>query len=480
MDKKESASKFETVILRRSDLERGGVSVAGESKQERRPRRNRFRKEAGEDAVFIANVRFSEPILSVTALSKVSVWKKDLPYHIGIGLLLLSFISIFCMMIDEPVLIACGIPAVAVYTALAMLDSLDRSKIKYIACGVIMLLLIAAAVIFRSTIGPGLAYLTDEFYDVAEEAQAYIYDRFPGGDSASGSDTYIAVAWLAALLGTLMAAIPARSRRIVCMLLTAGVMLSLAYYGLVPSWICAGAMVLALLLTVSRDNILAPLPLMLAVVVIFGAITLIDPGEFYGISRADENIRDRVAFHSALLETGTTENPQIPDAQSLAEAEASEEASPVAVSNPAYVGIAVAVLIIAALGAAAFFLYQQYKKRRDAVRKGIDSKDPREAVTAMFPYSVRWLKAAGIESDSTEGEAPFSAMQENISRVYESSYASRFGEMYRLWREAAYSDHDISDDDRAAMDRFTKDTISLVSDKWKTAQKLRMKYRHAL
>jgi hypothetical protein len=181
-----------------------------------------------------------------------------------------------------------------------------------------------------------------------------------------------------------------------------------------------------------------------------------------------------------LLETGTVEEPQIPDAQSLAEAEASEEASPVAVNDPAYVGIAVAVLIIAALGAAAFVLYQQYKKRRDAVRKGIDSKDPREAVTAMFPYSVRWLKAAGIESDSTEGEAPFSAMQENISRVYESSYASRFGEMYRLWREAAYSDHDISDADRAAMDRFTKDTVTLVSDKWKTAQKLRIKYKHAL
>ena len=43
-----------------------------------------------------------------------------------------------------------------------------------------------------------------------------------------------------------------------------------------------------------------------------------------------------------------------------------------------------------------------------------------------------------------------------------------------------YSDHDISEDDRLAMDRFTKDTVAMVSGKWNTMQRLRMIYKHAL
>ena len=505
MDKKEKASKFKTVIIerpkerpqtesgriggripraerRRQRAFRGEESVF--ARVPRTDRRSRFRKDgagiansSAADDGFAVNVRFSEPILSVTALSKVSVWRSDLPYNIATGLLLLSFISIFCIMIDEPVLIAFACPAVVVYTALAMLDSFDKSGIRYIACGVIAVLLIAAAVIFHGKIGPGFAYMMDEFYDVAEEAQAYIYDRFSGGDEASNADCYIAMIWISSLLGMLMAAIPAHLRRIAGMVLTAAVVLALAYYGIEPDWWCIGAMVLALLLTLSKDNLFASLPLLLAVIILFGAVTLIDPGESYTLSRMDENVRDRIAFNSALIESGTPETPDLPDADSLAEQDAAEsENSPFAGENASYYWTGLGIAILAFLGAVIYFITRNYKRRQAVVRRGLDSKDPREAVTAMFPYSVRWLKAAGLETR----EEPFSAMTDSIRRVYDQGYASRFDEMYTLWREAAYSNHDISEDDRAAMDSFTKDTVTIVTDKLKTWQKLRMRFKHAL
>ena len=85
-------------------------------------------------------------------------------------------------------------------------------------------------------------------------------------------------------------------------------------------------------------------------------------------------------------------------------------------------------------------------------------------------------KASGIETR----EAPFAEMADDIRRVYETGYAGRFSEMYSLWREAAYSDHAITEADRTAMDRFTKETVAMVSGKWNTMQRLRMKYKHAL
>ena len=453
------------------------------SRSERRVQRNHLNKNVknvpvnapAEDG-FVADVRFSDPILKVTSSSKGASWRKDLFNNIATGLLLMSFVSIFCMIIEEPLLIAFACPALIVFTALAMPESFDRVNIKYIACGVIAALLLAAVVIFHSKIGPGLAYLTDEFYDIAEEAQAYIYDRFPGGDEASDWDCRIAMLWFSSLMGMLMALVPARMRRISCMLLTAAVMLALAYYGLLPETLCAGAMLMALLLTLSKDNILAALPLLLVTVILFGALTLIDPGESYTISRMDENVRDRIAFRSALIESETPETEDTLDQDSPAGQDAESESTSLIGNNKSYFLIGLGLLLAAAIGAAAYLLIKRFKKRRADVRKGLDSTDPREAVTAMFPYSVRWLKASGIETR----EAPFAEMADDIRRVYETGYAGRFSEMYHLWREAAYSDHEITKADRDAMDRFTKETISMVSGKVNKMQRLRMIYKHAL
>ena len=410
MDKKDKTSKFKTIVMERPKPENRSkdeaerkdrtivirlphISLAGLKPQKKLSRKDSVENKPADDS-FVANVRFSDPILKVTDLSREAAWRKDLPDNIAIGLLLVSFAAIYCMMIDEPLLIAFAAPALIVFTALATLESFDRTNIKKIACAVIAVLLLLIVAIFHSGIGSGLAYLMDEFYDVAEEAQAYIYDRFPGGDEASDWDCRIGIMWVSSLMGLLMAVVPARQRRVAGLLLTALVMLALAYYGLLPETLCAGAMLLALILTLSRDNMLASVPLLLITVILFGAIALIDPGESYGISRMDENVRDRIAFRSALIETEEQQKEEeTMDQSSTSDSEESDESSSPIADNASYLLIGLGVLLAAAIGFAVYQLVKRFKRRRAEVRKGLDSADPREAVTAMFPYSVRWLKA---------------------------------------------------------------------------------------
>ena len=122
---------------------------------------------------------------------------------------------------------------------------------------------------------------------------------------------------------------------------------------------------------------------------------------------------------------------------------------------------------------------RRLKRRQAAVRKGINSSDPKTAVTAMFPYSVRWLKAGGIES-GISAEEPFSAMVPAVSKEFSSEYSSRFDSMYGLWKEAAYSDHAVSDESLRDMKGFMKETISLVKNKSTFTEKMKIKFRHAL
>lgn len=425
---------------------------------------------------FNASVRFSEPILKAYDGGKTSAWKKDLPYNIATGLLLMSFLSIFCLIIEEPLLLAFSAASLVVFTALVTLESFDKANIKYAACGVIALLLIASAVIWHSKLGDGLACLMNEFYDIAEESQAYLYKRFSNGDDASDADTWIAVAWVASLLGMLLALLPAAFRRSASLALTTLMMLVLAYYGVVPSWISIGWMLLALILTLSKGNVLASLPLILAVVLLFGAIVAVDPGEFMGISRMNENIRDRIAFHSAQIEKEEQTTEEEVDLEELKEQDLKESETEDSFEHASYVVFAVIGLIVAAIAAAAYLLIKRFRKRRAAVRHGIDSKDPRESVIAMFPYSVRWLKASGMETRNR----PFSMMTRDVKRLYSEDYAKQFREMYSLWREAAYSDHEISDIDRKDMYRFMQNTENVASANWNKIQKLSVILKYAL
>lgn len=432
----------------------------------------------GSQSSFAASVRTQTPFLRVPDSQKSSSRKRDFLSGLTMGLLLLSFFSIFFLIIEQPQLILFSIPVLIVYTALAMVESFDKKKAKYISCAVIAVFLIACAIIWHSEIGAGLANLVNQFYDVCESQQSYVYDYYDSGYEAEDIDIYIAIVWFSILVGMLISLFPASWRRGVAMVLTIAVMLALAYYGVIPSWVSIGVMLLALLILMPRGNMLASLPLILVAALLFGTIVLVDPGESIAVSRFDENARDRIAFRTSLLMSGFDSQYDMQDQEFLDQEDEydTEEGFLTEESRGYVLIIVIALVVLALLAALYFFVIRRMIKRRAEVRRGIDSTDPREAVTAMFPYSVRWLKAAGTDP----GNRPFSSITNDVAAAYPADYSGNYGKMCELWRMAAYSDHDISEADRNAMNSFMHYTIELASSKWNVWKKLRMKIKYAL
>jgi len=442
-------------------------------------------QEAGFSAVvfepesdFAASIRAAEPILKLRSTAKAPGLKEDLLKNIAGTAMIAAVLSLFCMAQEAPDRIPFMMPGAVLFFGLTLAESLKPGKFRWIFIGVSAAALAAAFVLLRGEILGGLGMMMNSFYDFAEEAQAYIYDRFPVSDSASET---LAPIWISCLIGLVMALPSARFRRAPVTLLALAAMFAVAYYGMIPFWICIAVMLVALILLISRGSILSSLPLLLAALIVFGGIMLIDPGESYDISRMDETFRDRFAFRSSLIESP---QPDIPDAEDIGDdeednGEREDNGGVFEGEYATYTAIGIAALVVLIAAAIAYLMSRRLKKRQAAVRAGIDSSDPKTAVTAMFPYSVRWLRAGGIESGSSREET-FSALTPAVSKEFSGEYGSRFDSMYSLWKEAAYSDHAVSEESLHDMKSFMSDTIKLVKNKSTFGEKMKIKFRHAL
>ena len=426
---------------------------------------------------FMAGVRSAEPVLSVDDSAAGAAWKSGIMPVIAGCVLLVAFMSLFCMVMDCYDVIPFLIPGALVFAGLSFLGLIKPGRTRWIVSAVLAVLLIAVLVIFRASVGGGLAYLINQFYDTAEEAQAYMYKRLPGSEEG---DVRMGAAWASCLIGLLASLPPAKYRDSVFYAVTAIAMAAFAYYGLIPSWICIAVMLAALLVGVCRGSVLPALPLILSVAVVFGAVMLIDPGENYSISRMDENFRDRFAFHSLLIQgpdTGTDDMSGLDDIDDPDTGDLDDDLDDgFADGLRDYTAFIAAGLIFLAAAAACLLLWNRWRKKRALLRRGIDSRDPREAVTAMFPYSVRWLRASGMDMPA----GPFSALIPVVKNELSDVYAGHYSDMYLLWREAAYSDHPVDERDRKDMDRFMHETMDVVTDKWNLGEKISRRFRYSL
>lgn len=446
------------------------------------PRMSFTKADADKDLTdFAVSVRLSEPIMRLGDASEQPAWRKNLFLNITCAMVLLAAAGFFCFTIYEPGLILYCLPCFVVFMLLTTLEDALPGKVKLIAVAAGALALIACAVVFRGIIFGGLAMLVDRFYDVAEEAQAYIYER----PSAEGSDTetagMIGLAWASAFAGYIASLPPARMRRGVCVAVAVIAMLAFAYYGLIPSAVCVAVFAVALMAAASRGGILPVLPVILVVLIFFGAIMIIDPGESYSISRADENLRDRFALRSALIEGPDSmsdnqgmdewnfEDPENPENRYDRETIFDGEYGTFAIAG-------ILVLIAAAIGAAVYLIHRYLNRRREENRRNIDSSDAKEAVTAMFPYALKWLRGLGIEQTDMAVTSMIPALEEAFS----TEYSDRFSDMYSMWSEAAYSEHPVTEDARLQMEGFMNDTIKQTKEKCKLKDKLRFRFRYAL
>ena len=435
-----------------------------------------------DDGGFEVKVRNSEALMKRLDSGKaVPFWRRDLQVNLACAAVLMVLLSLLLTAADASDMIPFALPGLVVFMAVAALEYLDNDRIKlYVAVGCAVALLVTL-IIFRKYIGNGWAIIMNQLYDEAEAEQAYIYNRFPigaMGDEHPYRSQHFALVWSSSLLGLILAVIPARMRRATAMVIAAFSMIAFAYYGIIPSWACIAVMAAALLFVLSRGSLLSSLTVLLAGMLVFGAVFMIDPGESYTISRADENFRDRFALKSSYLESngesmfGYDEFDQ----EMMEETDEFNDDEGILSESRNIVKVIIAVLIIAAIAAAVWMFVRRLRKRQLANRNGIDSVDAREAIVAMFPYAVRWLQPAGIDTTGRSFDSLIPTVKADVSGEYGESFAS----MYELWKEAAYSDHEIDAESKQKMNTFLQDTITMIKKKGNFARNLLNTIKYAL
>ena len=440
-----------------------------------------------DDDSFEVNVRNAEPIIRPMATEQLSGsgWVGALRRNFASACSIMSLLCLLLVAADETGKIPFVIAGLVVYMIIATLESADDERlgrIRLYMAGIFIVLLIAALVVLRGYIGSGLALIMNQLYDYGESMQAYVYDRFPVG-SAGDEDPYqcmwIAVTWISILLGVVTSLPSEGTRRGISLAVASYAMILFAYYGLIPSWVCLAVIVAGILFVLAQGSIISTLAILLAVAVSFGAIMLIDPGENYSISRADEIFRDRFALRSSFLEKDSETAQEMNNMEIIQQNLQNQddgEGTAFMKEHKLIITAAVLIFILAAVGTAVWVVMRRVRKRQAEHRAGIDSADPKEAIVAMFPYAVRWLQPTGIDILGK----PFPSLLPVIRSDLSEEYADRYEGMYEMWKEAAYSDHDMSEDNRSEMKSFLDETISLFKDNSDLQSRVTAAVRYAL
>ena len=140
-----------------------------------------------------------------------------------------------------------------------------------------------------------------------------------------------------------------------------------------------------------------------------------------------------------------------------------------------YLSIVLLLLLVVAVLVGPFlpFLWLDRQKRRAAdARAGFASEDPAEAIAAMFRHVARCLVACGVRPDSRGFAALCGREALGLTEAYWADY--RAGAL--LWQEAAYSDHPMTEAQRAQMAALLRRTERLVFEAAGRRQRFRLQY----
>ena len=431
---------------------------------------------------FEVNVRNDEPMLKSAHEDEEPDWKKNIVLNVSGAFILFASVCSFLTAAYAGILIPFCAAGMILFLAITVTEDLKPGKLRWIIAAAAAVILIVTMAVWHTRIGGGLAILSGYFYDMAEQAQAYIYHRFNVPEAAAGSPelcTRLAVVWISCLCGLIMALPTQTYRRGMCAFAAVSVMLAFAYYGLLPSWIWIGVLIIAGIAAASKGSLMPALPLLLTALILFGAVMLISPGESLAVSRADENLRDRLALRSSYIENPDEEQNELSELEKQELQQQDQELQKQenhSITRKTILTLSVIGLIIAAAAAAAFMYWKRLRKRIDSNKAGIDSDDPGEAIRSMFPYCVRWLEAYGIDAAGR----PFSSLTAELKEDVTREYAYRYEDMYMLWQEAAYSEHEMTLNQKNQMAAFLNDTIGMVRDASDFKDKIRTKVRYAL
>ena len=254
-------------------------------------------------------------------------------------------------------------------------------------------------------------------------------------------------------------------------------MLLLAYYGLLPQAGGAALMIAALAVLAGGARLRTLWPLLIIVAIVFAAMLAINPGENKAISRADEQLRDQLAFRTAQLSGQQQLEEEMQEEQLSGGGGLAEllEDNPLKENKRLRNFLLLALVILLILFVPAV-IHDRLERKRKRVRAGMDSADPAQAVRAMFPYAVRWLKAYGVQMQNQ----PFASLRPQVGTLMDGEYATTYDRMVTLWKEAAYSDREITEEHRQEMTRFVEQTVKLTRSKMNWKKKANVRFRLAL
>ena len=338
----------------------------------------------------------------------------------------------------------------------------------------------------------GMQALLNRLFDASEAVNTYAYERY--AVSADQPVAFTVVLLTVMELSLLGITILSGSRLLAVGLLAACVLFQV-YFGLsFPMWINVPLFALFVLWMIKRPwNKITVLSILVGMAVLTLVVVLVYPGVDAATETASEAVRDRLSQMAQSI-TGTTH--ELPSSenetrhvhtQSLAtgdqEAQPDREYRLVTVeeeqiSMPHWVNylriillliLAVALVILPFLP---FILLNQRRKKALDARKAFESANVSEAVFAIFQHVAALLEAMGYG----EGNAPYAAWNADLSP----DYAERFAGCEKLFEEAAYSIHEMKEEDRQQALALLNETEQILQRRADWKQRLRLKYKECL
>ena len=338
----------------------------------------------------------------------------------------------------------------------------------------------------------GMKALLNRVFDASEAVNAYAYDRF---DVPAGLPVGLSVLLLSLMGLSLLSLILLSGSRAPALGLMAGLVFFQVYFGLsFPAWVNVPLFALFALWMMKRPRERKTVVSVLVCFCVLSlAVTLLYPGVHAATEAASEAVRDRLSQAAQSLTGNTRELPmgenETRHVHSLSLTAGSREARPdrefrlVAVREEQismphwvdYLRIVLLLLLSAALLVLPFLPFILLNRRRKRVldaRKVFQSESVNEAVFAIFQHVAALLEATGRGGENQL----YAAWRADLSP----DYAVRFAACEKLFEEAAYSTHEMREEQRRQALALLEETEQIL---WRQAgwkQRLRLKYKECL
>ena len=329
----------------------------------------------------------------------------------------------------------------------------------------------------------GVCLFVNRLFAASELQQAYLYEKLPV--YAPQAEQVGCLQTAAILLGLLLAQLPLPGRfsRTFVLAALCGAM---AYLGVLPErgWLIALAGCLPLTL-LPQDGGLRPwrlLPIAAVFVLLAAGCLLLPETENAQLSAWEERARDQLAVQTAAYgelpaqqDVPAEQTPQSePPTFRQESMQSTLDGDRKPLSRPIR-AVLVIFLLLLMLFVPSVYL-DRLKKKRERNRAGLSDADARACICASFRYVLRWLRLAGLEPENV----PFASYSEKIETILGPEIAAQYLQILPLWQEAAYSTHEMTEQQRTQMRVFLQTAVSLVWKKLSKKQRLWTTYWLAL